>query len=354
MRQVQCFVAIWVGIFLAVQIQSAAAQEVSYKGRTITVIVNSAAGGGTDAAARIFGNTMSKYLLGKPQMSYRNMPAGGGLQAHNYFANRVAPDGYTFIAGSRTQISPAKLRNPQVQYDPSKYEFIGGDAYLGAIMMIRKEALPRLSDPKSKPVVFGDIDGTRSGLLFSLWAKEYLGWNLRWVLGYSGTPAMFLAFHSGEIDMIANTWNSHQVEPILKSPNFASVAQLGTTDSKGKVRPQPSLPDVPVFADLILPKLEGRERSIFINLQADFLVNKWFALPQNTPKNHVAAYRQAFDKALTDPDFIKAARNEFGDNFTPLSGERLSEIVTQLVNTPQEDLIFIKNLAKKYGLASLD
>lgn len=347
-RAAAVLIVSWLAV---VEFATVGAAEASYEGKTISLIINSTAGGGTDMTARMVGGLMTKYLPGQPQVIFRNMPGGGGVTAGNHFSSRVAADGLTVLAGSRSQLSPAKLRQPQVKYDPSKYEYIGGDAYLGTIMLIRKEALPRLTDPAAPPVVFGEIDGTRSGLIFSLWAKEYLGWNLRWVVGYSGTPAMFLAIHSGEADMIANQWNSTQVAPMLApGSKFAAVAQLGVPNEGGQMVRQNSLPDVPLISDLVAPKLDPAIRASYERLLADYQVNKWFALPPATPAAHVKAYRDAYKQVVADPKFRRMAANEVGDNFTPLSGEQIGRIAATLVATTDEDLALLRKLAEKNGL----
>jgi tripartite-type tricarboxylate transporter receptor subunit TctC len=328
---------------------AAAAQDVTFKGKTIHIIINSRPGGGTDTTARITGDALAKYLPGSPDVVYRNLPGGGGLKAQNYFANQVAADGITLISGSRTQISPAKLRGPQVKYDPSKYEFVGGDANLGTVMLIRKEALPRLKDPKAKPVVYGDIDGTRSGVLISLWAKEFLGWNLRWVVGYSGTSAMLMSLQSGELDMAANQ-NAFNVKPLLKSGAFVGLAQLGVLDDNGKRVRRDAFDDVPLLDELILPKLNDKQRVIYQGMQSDFTVNKWMALPPGTPKPVVTTYRAAYKKAMKDPRFLELAVKQLGEDFTPLSGEQMASIVKDLVATSDEDLEFVAKLRRKYNL----
>lgn len=328
---------------------AATAQPVSFEGKTVTLIINSNAGGGTDAAARFAGAAIAKHLPGAPQIVFRNIAGGGGLQANNYFTHVVKPDGMTALAGSRTQISPAKLRTQGVKYDPSKYRFIGGDANLGTILMVRPEALPRLTDRSAKPIVYGDIDGTRSGLLLSMWAREYLGWNLRWVIGYAGTSAMLMALQSGEIDMTANQ-NAFRVRPILEQRRAVAVAQLGVRNEKGEIERRDGLEDVPLLEELLLPKLDGPARDAFVRTQADFLVNKWFALPPKAPDGHVAAWRAAYAEAIKDPEYLRVAASELGDDFQPLSGDRLAEIVDQLVATTDADLEFVASLRRKYDL----
>lgn len=327
----------------------AAAQEVSFRGKTISLIINSNPGGGTDAAARLTGNALAKYLPGNPTILYRNLPGGGGLKANNFFATQVPPDGLTLLSGSRTQISPAKLRGPQVKYDPSKYEFVGGDANLGTVMLIRKEALGRLTDPKAQPVVYGDIDGTRSGLLISLWAKEFLDWNLRWVIGYSGTPTMLMALQSGELHMAANQ-NAFTLRPLMRTGNFVGLAQLGALDDNGNRVRRDAFPDVPLLDELILPKLNDEQRTIYLSMQSDFAVNKWLALPPGTPKNVVAVYREAYMKSVKDPDFLAMAMKQMDEDFSPLSGEQMTKIVADLTATTDAHLEYVTQLRRKYNL----
>ena len=59
--------------------------EVSFKGKTIEVILGSTAGGGTDGTTRLVGSFLEKYLPGNPSMRYRNLPGT--------FATRCAPRG---------------------------------------------------------------------------------------------------------------------------------------------------------------------------------------------------------------------------------------------------------------------
>ena len=325
------------------------AQEFSLQGKTISLIISSSPGGGTDTTARLIGNTLIKHLPGAPAITFRNLPSGGGLQANNLFASRTAPDGLTLLGGSRTDISPNKVRVGQSKYDPTKYEFIGGDASLGTLLLIRKEALPRLTDPNAKPVVYGDIDGTRSGLLASLWAKEFLGWNLRWVVGYSGTSAMLLALRGGELDLAANQ-NAFHLTPMLQSGEFVGVAQLGIFDDSGKQVPRSAYGGAPLLEDLVLPKLDTRQRAIFNSMQADFTTNKWMALPPGTPAHIVASYRAAYGKAVKDPEFLARVTKEIGEDFAPLSGERMKAIVTALAATSDADLEYLAQLRKKYSL----
>src|SRR4051812_1279514 len=95
------------GALLAVAGQATA--QVSFKGKTIDVIMGSAAGGGTDGTTRLVGTYLEKYLPGNPTMRYRNVPGGHGTKGLNYFA-KAKPDGLTWAGGSSSHTDPSALR----------------------------------------------------------------------------------------------------------------------------------------------------------------------------------------------------------------------------------------------------
>jgi tripartite-type tricarboxylate transporter receptor subunit TctC len=326
---------------------------VTYKGKTLSLIINSAGGGATDYTNRTVGGYLVKYLPGSPQIVFRNIVGGGGIKANNYFYSQVAPDGMTFLGGSSGQVRPAKVRVSQAKYDPAKYEFIGGDGNLGAVMVVRNDSLARLTDPSAGPVVFGDTDGSRTGVLSSLWAKETLGWNLRWVVGYASLDALTIAVRSKELDTISNP-QATRIKPLLETGEFTAVAQVGVREASGKMVPRSAFPDVPVFYDMILPKLKDKERSAFLSMYSDFLINKWMALPPGTPQEHVQAYRTAYNKVIKDPEFLKFAESYMGEEYLPLSGEEVQAIVRDLGSTSDGDIAFLKTMAKKYGVQQVD
>ena len=52
---------------------------------------------------------------------------------------------------------------------------------------------------------YGAVDGTRSNEMATLWGVRYLGWNVKWVIGYRGTNDLMYALERREIDMRCGT-----------------------------------------------------------------------------------------------------------------------------------------------------
>lgn len=323
--------------------------QVDFKGKTVSIIVNSKAGGGTDATARLLGNAMGRELPGQPQVVIRNMPGGGGLKANNYFYTKVKPDGLTVLAGSRTQISPVKLLGDQAKYDPSKFRFIGGDGYMGVVFMVKSDMKDRLLDPKGQPLIYGDVDGTRSGIMLSMWAKEYLGWNIRYVVGYSGSPAIILAARAGELQMFDNT-SVFTIMPLLKDGLYTPLFQSGLLGADGVRRRRASFPDIPLITDALVPKLDQKGREAFESMLADMVVNKWMALPPGSEDDMVKVYRATFLKASQDPELLKVVHQEIGQDYTPMPGEQVQKVVETLVKVTKADLELVNTMKAKNGL----
>ena len=74
------------------------AQEPSFDGKTVRIVVGFSAGGGFDAYARAIARHLGKYIPGKPSIIVENMPGAGSLIAANFTYNQAAgwPDDRPF------------------------------------------------------------------------------------------------------------------------------------------------------------------------------------------------------------------------------------------------------------------
>src|SRR5437764_1096314 len=73
-----------------------------YQGKTLTVIVGYAPGGGVDATARAVTRHLSRFIAGQPNIVVQNMEGAAGLVSVNHMDRRVAPDGLTLAVPGRS------------------------------------------------------------------------------------------------------------------------------------------------------------------------------------------------------------------------------------------------------------
>ena len=342
-----CFYAIL--FLLASGLASLAQEPVSFRGKTIVVIVGSPAGGGTDASARLIASLMANYLPGKPAVLVRNIPGAQGITAMNYFVKQVAPDGLTVIMASTTQADPLLYRKPQAQFDPTTFGFVGGVGRGGTVLLLRKEAEMRLHDKRAAPAVMGALGGVpRSGMQITAWGIEFLGWNAKWVLGYRGTSDLMIALERGEIDM-TSTANLFQVQKFMDNGRFKIMSQSGALHG-GKMVARPEFGDAPLFAALMQGKIrEPIAQKAFDYWSSMTALDKWFALAPGTPEAFVRAYRAAYKGAAADPEFAELGKR-ISEDIDPMAYEDVELLINRLGGTPPEAIAYLSAMLRKQGV----
>jgi hypothetical protein len=323
-------------------------EAVSFKDRTITMIIGYAPGGGTDASGRVIAPFLAKHLPGQPTVIVRNMPGADGMTSLNYMTAQTKPDGLTVAMGSSTQVDPINYRKAQVLYDPSKFFYVGGVGRGGNVVVISKAAEKRLLDPTQPPVVMGSIGGwPRSSMQVTAWGIAFLGWNARWVVGYPGTNDVIIALEQGEIDMTA-TGNLFQIKKLTDSGKFDILSQSGSLEN-GRFVGRPDFGKTPVFNDQMAGRIADpmgqKAFTYWININA---MDKWLGLMPGTPAPIVAAHRTAYAALARDPEFVELGQR-ISEDFTPMTYRDVEQLVGALADTPPEVMEYVTSHAVETG-----
>jgi hypothetical protein len=340
----------WIVLLCLWAATAVADEAVSFKDKTITMIVASPSGGGTDTSGRLIAPLLANRLPGRPTVIVRNIPGAQGITAMNYFVRQVAPDGLTASMASSTIADPLLFRRPQSQYDPTTFLTVGGVGRGGTTLVIRKDARERLYG-RSLPLVMGALGGVpRSGMLMTAWGIEFLGWNVRWVTGYRGTNELMLALERGEIDM-TSTANLFEIQKLLDTGKVEFLAQSGTL-RKGQVVPRPDFGAAPIFANL----MQGKIKDPVIQQAFDYWagmtsIDKWLALPPKTPDPIVRAYRDAYAAAFTDPSFAELGK-KISEDFEPVAYDDVDFLVGKLAAIQPQAISYISTMLRKQGIQS--
>ncbi len=322
-----------------------------YQGKTMVIIVSSAAGGGTDTTARVVANFLSKYIPGNPRMLIQNQGGGEGVTANNAFVEKVKPDGLTLIGCSSSQITVSITRPDIARYDPAKYEYVGNISRGGSLLVIRKSALERLKDPNAKPVYVGSREGNESWAAIPLWGQEFLGWNLKWLLGFAGTSETDLAVRRGEIDLYGAVY-SRQMQELLDDGTAVILVQEGALEG-GKIVRRPDFPDVPLFEELLgSKKPSGFPWEAFETWTAPALIDKWYAAPPGTPANIMSILTNAFRAMSKDPQFDSTAKKMIDSAYSVGVGEETANMVKKVVAGPREAYKYGIDLQRKFGIVA--
>jgi len=198
---------LWIVVLLFSQLflinsQKSDAQEPFYQGKTLRIVVSSAAGGGSDTMARILARHLPRHVPGNPTIIVENMPGGGDVVGINYVYNVAKRDGLTLLFSTGAPITQL-LNPPEMKFDILKMHFIGGSSEsVAAFIRNDKTGIKSVGDlPKATgPIILG---GTQVGSIKDmslLAAVNLLGIKTKYVTGYGGSGPARLAFERGEIN----------------------------------------------------------------------------------------------------------------------------------------------------------
>ena len=92
-----------------------------YRGKQITFIVGSGAGGVYDVSARVLAPFLTAHIPGNPKIVIENMPGASGMKSAAYMATAAPRDG-TVIDLPLASVGTAQLLTPSgANFDPTKF-----------------------------------------------------------------------------------------------------------------------------------------------------------------------------------------------------------------------------------------
>jgi len=263
------------------------ARAQAYPTRPITIVVPFAAGGGTDVAARVVGEHMSR-ILGQ-RMVVENVPGAGGTTGSTR-AMRAASDGYTIAMGHMGTHAVAVSLYPNLAYRPdADLAPIGLIVEFPALIVARKDFPPNdlkefvaYVKANSEKLNMGHAGVGSNVFNFGLVLNSILGAKPT-LVPFNGAGPAASALLGGQVDYM-----------------LTGVAELGQQVQAGAVKAyalaaperHPMLPNVPTTNEAGLPT---------------FQASPWFALfaPKNVAKPILDQLSNALDQALNDAEVQK-------------------------------------------------
>jgi tripartite-type tricarboxylate transporter receptor subunit TctC len=302
---------------------AAAAQ--SFAGKTVTIVVGYKAGGGYDATARLLARYLPKHIPGKPTVIVQNMPGANSIIAANHVYAVAKPDGLTIGTFNRN-LPIAQLTNVQgVKYDITKFQWIGSAANETTILAIRTDLPYKNFDELRKAkqeVVIGSTGPGANTHDFPLLLKELLGVKIKLVSGYSSSADIMLAVERKEVDGRAGSLTS--LRPFIDRNLVKPIVRARSTE--------PGLEQIPAD-ESFAPN--PRAKAIMALRSAPEQVARPYVLPPATPADIVKVMREAFAKAIKDPELEKEGEKTKLDlEFLP--GDEAVKILNGVMHQPKD------------------
>ena len=328
-------------IAFAMVVREAESASSFYEGKTIRLIVGASAGGGYDTYSRVIARHLGKHIAGNPTFVVENMPGAGTLISANYVYKVAKPDGLMighFIGGLILQ---QLLGKPGIEFDGRRFEYIGVPAQDNTVMGIASAS--GVTTPEqwitSKTVIkFGGVGPGSAADDITRLAHATIGLPIQLVSGYKGTAEIRLAFNSGEIGGLSNSWESFKATwpKELESGTLRIILQAVS-------KRHPDLPNVPLVVDYA--KTDEARRLIQVGIHDYAVTARPYVFPPGTPKERVQILRQAFMATMRDPEFLAEA-NKSKLDINPLPGESVEKTVAGIFQLDARLVAKLKEILK--------
>lgn len=307
-----------------------------YKGKTITILVGVAPGGGIDAHARLLAPYLGERLGATVVVA--NKPGAGGVVALNQLA-AAEPDGLTLlILNSATAVIGQLVGEEGVRYDAARLNWLGRVALEERVVLWSAQSPFRTMDDALKAgrkVKWGSTGRTAAQSISAALLSEALGLDSLIIAGYEGGSEAALAAVRGEVDGL-----------------IASASSAKKYSEDGKMIPAvvldrertPVFPDVPTIFEAVTL---SEDQAWWLDYDASLSnLGRALVTTPGVPADRLEALGAALKEALADPallaEAVKAKRpmgygaaedlqELVNETLTSLDAERRAQLKTVLL-----------------------
>jgi tripartite-type tricarboxylate transporter receptor subunit TctC len=303
--------------------------EAFYKGKQISLVVGSSAGGGYDTYARLLARNFGAAIPGNPTVVVQNMSGAGSNRAAGYIYSVAPKDGTAIGAIFPGAVLQPLLSDVPVPHDPNKLVYLGSANSEVYVCYVRSDApVKTFKDVLTTELIVGASNPGATTYDLPLLLNSVLGTKFRIVTGYPGSREITLALERGEvqgacgigwtgIELMHPDWFAKDTVRVLVQLSTKGHDDLNTRN----------VPRATVLAR------DDDERRVIELVFSQGIFGRPYVLPPEVPPQRVAALRQAFVQALNDKT-LRTEADKMQFDIDPMSGEDLQKLVSDLYATP--------------------
>ena len=315
-----------------------------YHGKTVTIVVGFAPGGGYDISALILARHLGRHVPGNPNLIVENRPGAGSLVAANLVYKGLRKDG-TYIVTFNSQMVLQQLLGQQgIEFDSRAFNWLGSVASSQNACAVHKDTaithVKQLMGATGKTVNMGG-EAPGSGITDTAAVmRAALGLKFKIIYGYAGARPVANAVLNRELDGMCISWESFTSDLKLFFEPTKTVNVL--TIFGAEVPKHPWLESAEA-AEAIAPNAGAR--TLLKLVYAPGRISFPYAVAPGVAADRLAGLRAAFDKTLADPAFV----SDF-EKFRPLvprNGEEVSQIANELLATKPNLVADLKEALKQ-------
>lgn len=306
-----------------------ASTQAFYAGKSISITVGSAPGGGYDAYARLAARHYGRHIPGTPSVVVKNLPGAAGIKAAQHLYAIAPKDGTELSAMLNTVPVTLLLEPDKFPMKVEEFVWIGSIASPANLLAVWHETNVRtVADAKQKEITIGSTTPGTTKEMFPLIANRLLGTKFKVINGYHGGAEINLAIERGEVQGHgANSWVAYKFQNGDWARDKKIIPLFQVTFER-----DPMVPDVPTLMELAESE---EQRRIILILTTTEAIGRPLVGPPGLPTERVEMLRRTFDAAMKDPDFLGDAEKA-GLEVGPTSGEKLQAMVATMMVSPMD------------------
>lgn len=320
------------------------AQADFYEGKTVRIVVGFTPGGFYDRWARLIARHMGKYIPGNPEIIVQNMPGASSVIAANYVYNVAKPDGLTVLMPINSLYLDQLVGRKEVKFDVRRFQWIGTQEKYSTMLYMRADApYKSIGDiiKAKEPPKCGATGTASTGYIVPKILEETLGAKFNIVLGYPGGSEIDVAVERGEVICRGQDIASHfGREPFTAWHNKGFDRHLVQDPRKR----DPRMPDTPTIWELMqeykTPEVSRQVADVILTTNE---FGRAMAAPPGTPPDRVKILRDAYSKAMRDPELVAEAKKGRMD-MDPAPGEQLQSLAEKVMDQTPEIVERVKKV----------
>ena len=296
-----------------------------YKDKTVTYIVATAPGGGYDTYGRLICEFMQKYLPGSTFV-VKNVPGAGHLVGTNtIYASK--PDGLTIGTFNTGLLYNQLMAADGVRFDLNKMSWIGKAGSDPRMLTVKTELpITTFKELQSyrQPLSFSTSGIGSAAYVETVMLTKALKLPASIKTGYNGYEDQ-LAMRRGEIHAAISSRSSW--ESFVKSGYGRFIVQIGGSQS-----------DVPQLADQVT---DPETKALIALVQSQGDISRLTAGPPNIPSDRLQALRDAYRRALNDPE-LQAKAEKLERPVDPAFGDDVLRMIQSALNQTPATIDLLK------------
>ena len=304
-----------------------------FRGKTVTYIVSTDAGGGYDTYGRLIARYMEKHLPGS-RFVIRNVPGAGHIIGANTIYT-ARPDGLTIGMFDTALVYAQLLQRPGIRFDLTKMSYIGKAADELRVVLVGTNSPYKSFDEMlraGRPVKFAAAGvGTSAYLDTRILDAIVPDLDIQTIAGFGGSE--------GELSMM----RGETVAQVGVASSLAHFVQAGhgyfalaMSEASSK-----ALPGVPQIRDYVKDE-DGLRLVSLTEALAD--IGRLTAGPPGIPEPILSQLRQAHDAALADPA-LQAEGKRLNIPIVPGDGDYVTRRIGEALDQQPQTVALLREAA---------